>query len=38
MIEPFKTRGEAKHSLFYYIDYFYNRIRQTFGTQLFGAG
>lgn len=28
LIEPFKTRGEAKHSLFYYIDYFYNRIRQ----------
>jgi putative transposase len=28
LMEPFKTRGEAKHSLFYYIDFFYNRIRQ----------
>jgi transposase InsO family protein len=28
LIEPFKTRNEAKHSLFYYIESFYNRIRR----------
>ncbi len=26
--DPFKTRSEAKHSLFYFIEFFYNRIRK----------